>query len=190
MTGLAGLGLSAEGLERQSHDGLWIVVSDPMVDDDDLEFQIPAALTLTAMPHRIGGVADLVEQVGALCARDGQTASLLVLVVGGNPLGFWIGKDWVSIATLERHAATLATLAQHLSGEQASVRIYCHEDGLSAPLLRALSEALGLPVSDTLGFRYPQRPIGPKGRRPGGYRFSTTAVAFDGDENMASLTYW
>ena len=190
MVGLVGLGLGADGLERQTHAGLQVVVSDPMVEDDELVFQVPGALTLKAMPHRVTGLADLVDQIDTLCRQDGQPLGLLAFMVGGNPLGFWIGKDWISIPTLARHSPALVRLAGLLSKPDAVVGIYCHEEGLSAPLKRALSDGLGHPVSDTLGFQDPRQPIGPKGHRPGGYRFATTAVTFDGDENMASLTYW
>lgn len=190
MAALTGLGLGADGLERQVHSGLLLVVSDPMIDDEDLVLRVPGALALALSPHRVNGVADLVTQIERLCRRHNQSASQLAFMVGGNTQGFWIGKDWVSAATLPRYKRSLAALAGCLSRPGGRVGIYCHENGPLPGLLTGLSQLLGIPVTGTLGLRLPHRPVGPKGRRPGGHRFVTTAVRFEGDEDMESLTYW
>ena len=181
MATLTGLGLGVDGLERQVHTGLQVVISDPWIDFDDLELEVPAVLTLTLMPSRIAGIADLGDQLADLCERDGHGVSSLSLVVSGNPQGFWLGKDWVSAATVLRHISAFDRVARCLSGDRAQAAVHCHEDGLSAPLRHAIGDLLGIPVSDTIELRIPQGPVGAKGRLPGGYRFITSTVQFNPD---------
>ncbi len=91
----------------------------------------------------IGSIAAMVEVLERLCSRHGARIRRLILVCHGHPGGFWIGRDWVSLARLPQHAPQLGRLTACFGGRESAVTIHSCEAGTDPRLLAALSALWG-----------------------------------------------
>ncbi len=107
----------------------------------------PHRLLLLSEPIRIDGVAAMVDTVIRLCELNRARIHHLVLVCHGNAGGFWIGKDWLSVARLRLFEADLARLTgwfdRSAPGCGASATIHSCEAGTEPRLLARLAEIWG-----------------------------------------------
>ena len=172
--------------------GLDLVVIDGSFLDSDYAYLVPAIASFREVPDRVWGAEDLTRIVRDLCARTQDRVMRLRVVAMGNLEGFWLGKDWVSPATLPRLAPALAGLKGCFGSPRSPAQILCHESGLNGALRRELAAIWGLErVDEALSVPVPLDNAGPRGLAANAYKVKTRSVRYENDEGMSnSIFYW
>ncbi len=96
----------------------------------------------------VASVIDLVSVVSAKCQASHAKVGVLRLSGHGNETGGPIGKDWIDLTTLPRHATDLAKLNRYFEPARTQVVFDACQTGTNIRLLSKLSELWqGVPVS-------------------------------------------
>lgn len=111
--------------------------------DTDRIREMPAHLAVHTGRHPIPGIKRLVEVVEQVCKSGKARIDDFTIVAHGNDRGAWIGKDWLSLATVKRHEADLARLAGLFDGATSTCTIHTREPNFDTLLLSHLSQLWG-----------------------------------------------
>ena len=170
--------------------GLDFVVIDGSFSDGDYIDLIPHVMALRPVPQRVGDLRSLVRCLGTVAGRANRKVARLYIVAMGNRAGFWIGKTWISAASLRKHRKEMGELAGLLAPDT-HVVVHCHEDGLDPAVRKALSDAWGVKtVFAEVDFPQPRTGGGPMGLSADGYKIKAESLRFESDENTSSIFYW
>lgn len=90
-------------------------------------------------------VKSMVQNVLALLQQNSTTMSRLNILDHGNPSGFEVGTDWVSMGTLPTYTVELAKLAPMFAAGGFVHLRHC-QIGQNQNLLLALAQLFGVPV--------------------------------------------
>jgi hypothetical protein len=124
---------------------------------EDFDFTTFAANVVHPLALSIGSVADMANQVVLACKSAAAKLAELTIVGHGDPLGQYIGGDWVDKGSLGSFRTGLVRL-QPLFGRDGLVTLGGCEQGQNGAFLLALSDMLNVPVR---GFTAYQRALWP-----------------------------
>ena len=170
--------------------GLDFVLIDGSFSDGDYIDLVPHVMALRPVAQRVSDLRSFVRCLAAVAGRADRKVARLYIVAMGNRAGFWIGKTWISAASLRKHRKEMGELAGMLA-PGAHVVVHCHEDGLDPAVRRALSDAWGVKtVYAEVDFPQPMAGGGPMGLSAHGYKIKAESLRFESDENTSSIFYW
>lgn len=169
---------------------LEFILFDQGVEEDDFLHLVPTIHASRRCDRLITDAEQLVRVLSRQCEKMGGKIGVLHLLTTGNARGFWLGKTWVSIATLPRIAKTLSGLSAWFASPAADVAILCDEDGLDGLVLKRLSEIWGLEsIRPQLDRPSPMNYAGPRGLERHSFKLKVAGVRFENEEGGGSYLF-